>query len=234
MQILLFRFGKAALRAGMLSMTPGSLCLYLKGERFYKMLEYMEQKYGKSFTVLEPCAGQFGKDYFMFLVRENKSGAEGILVRAVKKEDKWIYQDNYLAYLLKEQIEQQIKGIAKPVFGECRVFYKIPNMVFPKEFTADMEPESFLKCPWSMIKIYLYIEVCSENKREQMNKFCSLLQEKEYLAGGVVSWPSDENNYQKITGENFSGAAYAGYQHEAEVVFSIREKNVPVYLKWKE
>lgn len=234
MQILSFRFLKAALWAGIVSIALGSLCLYLKRERVNKMLEYMEQKYGESFTALGPYAGQFGKEYSMLMVREDKSRIDGILVRAAEKGGKCLYQDNYLAYLLKEQIEQHMRELAEPIFGECKVFYKIPDMVFPVEFTADMEPEAFLKSPWSMVSIYLYIKEDSANRREQMEQFCSLLGEKQYLAGGVVSWPLDEADYQKITGKNFIRAAYIGYQYEAEAVFSVRDKTAPIYLKWKE
>lgn len=234
MQILLFSFKKAAMWLGCICIVLGSLCLYLKGENENKMLEYMKQKYKESFTELETYGGQFGKDYSMLRIKGDKFKADGILVRKAGKDGQYLYQDNYLAYLLREQIEQRMKELAEPVFGACKVFYKIPEIVFPAEFSADMELENFLKHSWSMIRIYLYIKDDSLKKNDQMEKFCMLLKEKEYLAGGVISWSLNENYYHKITRVNFIRAAYAGYQYRAEVIFSIKGKNAQACLKWKE
>ena len=195
------------------------------------MLEYMEQKYETAFTKQESYGGQFGKNYSMLKVRCSEVKADGILVR---EGSKVIYQDNYLAYLLKEQIEEHIKELAEQVFGACKVFYKIPEMVFPIETSADMKIEDLLKSSWAMVRIYLYIKESPLDKKKCVKKFCMLLQEKEYLAGGLISWPLDGENYQKITGDNFIRAAYAGYQYGTEVIFSLKDKNASAHLKWKE
>lgn len=214
-------------------MALGSLCLYQKGEA-KQMLKYMEQKYKEPFTATELYGGQFGKDYSMLKVKSGRSKTDGILVRAVKEECGYIYQDNYLAYLLREQIEQQMKMLAKPVFGECKVFYKIPEMVFPAEFPAEMEMEAFLKSPWSMVKIYIYVRKESPDIKEQVDQFLAALQEKGYRTGGVVSCPLDEKSYRMITRENFTRDIYLGYQYVAEVIFSMDEKGNLAYMEWKE
>ena len=198
------------------------------------MLEYMEQKYETAFTKQESYGGQFGKNYSMLKVRCSGVKADGILVRKVWEGSKVIYQDNYLAYLLKEQVEEHIKELAEQVFGACKVFYKIPEMVFPIETSADMKIEDLLKSSWAMVRIYLYIKESPLDKKKCVKKFCMLLQEKEYLAGGLISWPLDGENYQKITGDNFIRAAYAGYQYGTEVIFSLKDKNASAHLKWKE
>ena len=194
----------------------------------------MEQKYETAFTKQESYGGQFGKNYPMLKVRCSEVKADGILVRKVWEGSKVIYQDNYLAYLLKEQIEEHIKELAEQVFGACKVFYKIPEMVFPIETSADMKIEDLLKSSWAMVRIYLYIKESPLDKKKCVKKFCMLLQEKEYLAGGLISWPLDGENYQKITGDNFIRAAYAGYQYGTEVIFSLKDKNASAHLKWKE
>lgn len=231
--MLLFKLKMAALCIGITIMALGSLCLHREGET-KQMLKYMEQKYKEPFTATEPYAGQFGKDYSMLKVKSGNSKTDGILVRAVKEESGYIYQDNYLAYLLRDQIEQQMKILAKPVFGECKVFYKIPEMVFPAEFPADMEMEAFLKSPWSLIKIYIYVRKGSSNIDNQLDQFLAALQEKGYLIGGVVSCPLDEESYRMITRENFTRDIYLGYQYAAEVIFSMDEKGNLAYMEWKE
>ncbi len=202
-----------------------------KGEREH-MLAYMEQKYGEAFASAEAWGGQFGKDYTMLRVRSCSSGREGILVRASGKEPR-VYQDNYLAYLLKEEIQQKLKALAVPVFGSCKVFYRIPELVFPQEFPADMEVDAFLRHPGSMVKIYIYVRKLPKDGQRQVEDFFALLQEQGYVIGGVISYPADENMYGMITEENFRGDIYQGYQSIAEAVFSMDEKGKPIYLEWK-
>lgn len=233
MQILLFKLKMAALWIGLIIMALGSLCLHQKGE-MEQMLEYMERKYKEPFTALEPYAGQFGKPYSMLKVKSSCSKTDGILVRAVKEENGYVYQDNYLAYLLREQIEQQVKIIAKPVFGECKVFYKIPEMVFPADFPADMKMDVFLKNPYSMVRIYLYIRKDSPDMKEQLEQFLTALQEKGYLIGGVISCPLDEKSYRMITRANFTRDVYLGYQYKTEAIFSMDVEGNLAYLEWKE
>lgn len=209
------------------------LILFACGKREREnMLAYMEQKYGEAFAPAEAWGGQFGKDYTMLRVRSCKGGGEGIMVRASGKEPR-IYQDNYLAYLLKEEIQQKLKELAVPVFGSCKVFYRIPELVFPQDFPADMDVDAFLRHPGSMVKIYIYVKGLPKDGEKQVEDFFALLQEQQYVIGGVISYPADEKMYGMITEENFRGDIYQGYQSIAEAVFSMDEKGKPIYLEWK-
>lgn len=196
------------------------------------MLAYMEQKYGEPFRAMEPYGGQFGKDYTMLRVRAVKRKEEGILVRAWGREET-VYQDNYLAYLLREDIEQRLSVPAEAAFGKCRVFYRIPELVFPADFPADMDVDAFLRHPQSQIKVYIYVRNFPQKVRKQAEYFFSLLKKEGYVLGGVLSYPADEEMYEMITEENFTGDIYQGYQSAAEAVFSMNEKGEVVYLEWK-
>lgn len=202
-----------------------------KGEKD-KMLLYMEQKYGEPFQVMEPYAGQLGKEYTMIRVRSMNKNKEGILVRASGKE-RQVYQDNYLAYLLKSEIEQRLKETADSVFGSCKVFYKIPELVFPEEFPADMDVDAFLKHPQSKVRIYIYVKRYPDHVQEQIDCFFERIKQKGYVIGGVISYPLEEEMYRMITEENFKGDIYQGYQSRTEAVFSMDEKGELMYLEWK-
>lgn len=214
-----------------MAVLAGSLYLSRKGEE-NQMLDYMERKYGEAFSETETYAGQFGKDYTMLKVRSQKRQIGEILVRASGK-DKIVYQDNYLAYLLRDEIEQRIRDIAEPVFGKCKVFYKIPEQVFPEEFPADMEADVFLRHPQSMVRVYIYVRYPPKDRLEQFDKFFLALRAEQYIVGGVISYPADREMYAMITEDNFTGDIYQGYQCLAEAVFSMSEKGELAYLEWK-
>ncbi|MDE7330735.1 MAG: hypothetical protein K2O16_00620 [Lachnospiraceae bacterium] len=209
----------------------GSLYLCRKGEDD-KMLEYMERKYGETFMVIETYAGQFGKDYTMLKVRSRRIWTEEILVRASGRE-KTVYQDNYLAYLLRDKIEQRMREMAEPVFGECKVFYKIPRQVFPSDYPAYMEADAFLQRPQSMVRVYVYVKNGDKDRQKQFEQFFASLRQQEYILGGVISYPADEGMYEMITAKNFQRDIYQGYQYMEEAVFSMGEKGELAYLEWK-
>ena len=197
------------------------------------MLDYMKEKYGEDFADEEVCAGQTGKAYTMRRMHSKSRPDESVLVRAMGREEV-VFQDNYLAYLLKEEIEKTIEEIAEEVFGECKVFYKIPELVFPPEFPADMEVDAFLRHPLSMVKIYVYVKDSPLDRQRQMDAFLTALCRENYVIGGAVSYPAGEEMYEMITAEHFMGDVHQGYKSMAEVVFSLKEGGAPAYLRWKQ
>lgn len=234
MPTLLFRRKIAALRIIIIVIVlAGSLSLYLKGEKV-GMLDYMERKCGESFTAMESYAGQLGKDYTMLKVQSRRRKTGGILVRAVNDNGKIIYQDNYLAYLLKNQIEQRIMALAEPIYGECKVFYKIPEMVFPEKFPAAMDVDAFLRHPDSMVRMYFYIRNISSDKQSQLDRLLAAFNRQGYIIGGVISYPVDEKRYRIISEDNFTRDTYLGYQYDSEAIFSMDENGNQAYLEWKE
>ena len=196
-----------------------------------RMLDYMKEKYGEEFVDEEAYGGQLGKAYVMRRVHSISRPKDSVLVRAMGEEEE-IFQDNYLAYLLRDEIEERMKGLATEVFGECKVFYKIPELVFPSEFSADMEVDAFLRHPLSMVRIYVYVKDCPLDRQRQADDFLSTLSKEGYLIGGVISYSAGEEMYEMITADNFVGDIYHGYRREAEAVFSMKKRKELSYLRW--
>lgn len=226
--------------------------LFLTGkERKAGMLDYMKKKYGEDFVDGEACGGQFGKAYGMRRVYSVRYPEKGVLVRVTGEEGE-VFQDNYLAYLLQDEIEECMKSIAGEAFGECKVFYKIPELVFPAEFPADMNVDAFLKYPLSMVRIYIYVKDSASNnsplnnsfvagslpadssleRQAQIDAFLTALSGKGYVIGGVISYPAGEEMYEMITENNFAGDIYHGYKSRAEAVFSMKRGGELSYLRW--
>ena len=174
-------------------------------------ITYMEEKYGETFSLVGPWNGQFGKDYSMFELRSSQSPDERILVRRMKMEEREIYQDNYIAIILKSQIETRIKMMAEQTFGKCTVVYQIPELVFPEYFTADTSAEDVLKESASMVKVTICLQEWEENKEEQVKAFLYEVRKQGYILGGTISFLSGQ-----------------------EVIFSLDKDGNVRYLEWKE
>lgn len=175
-----------------------------------KMLAYMEEKYGESFSPLGPFNGQFGKEYAMLEVKSQTGPQEGILIRRIQTREQECYQDNYLAFILKESLEKSIKAAAEGTLGKCRVNYRVPELVFPAEFSPEMTAEEFLLNPLSMVKVVIVSEENRTDPAEVTDAFLESMKERGYCIGGAILFPDGQ-----------------------KAVFSIGEEGTLKYLEWR-
>ena len=210
-------------------------CVMSKDYERNKMMSYMGCKYGEKFDFLESYAGQAGKNYSMILVRSREHKERTALVRLSEKNGKRYYEDNYLAWVLRDELEQTEGDFARQCFGECKIYYKIPEFVFPFYFKADMTPEEFLRNPCSMPQFYIYLQA-GEPEREEWEKklqiFRNLNAEKGYKIRGTLSFAASARDYEMINPENFAGSDYETYEAYDELLFSMDEKGNFRYMRW--
>lgn len=216
MRTLLYRAAAGILLAVVIMGVTG--CARSREEQ---MLVYMEEKYGESFEMIGSYAGQIGKDYTMALVRSFNRPQDQALVRLTHRKEEEVYQDNYLAYLLKEKIEAVLLEDASEIYGECKVIYKVPYLVFPETFGPDMGAEAFLKQKEAGVQIFIYPKSGCENQIRNQEAFEMRIRQKGYRISGVVSYPKSEEMYQRISGRNISRDGYLGYEAIAESTFFV-------------
>lgn len=207
--------------------------VYAGKEKAELMLDYMKNKYGEDFVDEEAWAGQIGKAYTMRRMHSISCPEESVLVRTMGEEEV-VFQDNYLACLLREEIEERLRVPAEEAFGECKVFYRIPELVFPPDFPADMEVDAFLRHPLSMVRIYVYARNSHSDRQGQLDAFLKALAGEGYVVGGVVSYPAGEEMYEMITADNFMGACYQGYVSREEALFSTCKDGGLFSFRWRE
>lgn len=66
---------------------------------------------------------------------------------AKKVDGQYIFRDNYMKYVLKEDIEAYVHDIAEKYFGKCKAFLRFSNYrrCLPESFPTDATAEDFLK-----------------------------------------------------------------------------------------
>lgn len=223
-----------AAAAGMLFLGTAGCGMYKKNERS-EMLSYLKDKYGETFDFVESYAGEAGKSYSMLLASSRKHPERKVLVRQSGRGGRRCFQDNYLAWILRQELEKKEGEMAKSCFGECKVYYRIPLFVFPPEFGAGMSVDEFLKNPLSMAQFYIYPASVSGSEKDweqRLDEFVRQNAECGYKVRGTVSLPECERDYEGITQENFAGSDYEGYEAMAELVFSMDERGGLRYRRW--
>ena len=200
-----------------------------------KMLSYMKSKYGEEFIYVETYAGQYGSNYTMILVQNKDNPEKTALVRLSEREGRRRYEDNYLARLRKEELEQKIGELARRSFGECKIYYKLPDFVFPTWFKAEMSADEFLRSPYSMAQFYIY-PMDTEGSREQweakMEEFRSLNVLEGYQIRGTLSLPKERKDYEMISEDTFVSSDYEGYRARDELSFSMDKNGDFRYVRW--
>ena len=197
------------------------------------MLGYMEKKYKEHFAMVGSYGGQIGKDYAMVRVKSRNRPNDLALVRITYEKSRNVYQDNYLGFLLKEEIEAVIQERAEEIFGECKVFYKVPHLVFPPSFGPEMDAEEFLKHPDSMVQMFIYPKEGAEQGKDDLVRFAKLLYEKGYCIKGILSYPKNEEMYQMVLKGQYFRDGFAGYRAANEAAFAMNEDGSFRYVKWK-
>lgn len=130
-----------------------------------QLLSHMQEKYGESFEIAEPYAGQFGKAYTSYILESKRYPDEKVLARIRENSGNYDIEDNYIAILLKKDLEKVVEELAVNVWGECNVTYQVPVQVFPEYFDTGMEPEAFLKDSASNPKFFI-VPVNRKSKRD--------------------------------------------------------------------
>lgn len=202
-----------------------------------RMLSYMKEKYGEEFEFVEDYGGQPGQDYRMILAASRHNPERKALVRLVREGGATSFSDNYLAFLLKEELEERIGASAESCFGTCKVYYKIPEFVFPSEFGPDMSAGQFLGDSRSMAQFYIYPQKTGGSRtewEERLDDFGKRNAGSGWQIRGTVSLARERKDYEMITEENFVRSDYAGYEAAAELVFSMEENGGFRYKRWME
>lgn len=88
-------------------------------------------------------------------VYSDKLPKEFIQVYRYAKKD---FQDNYMSYLFREEIEPLVHDIAEPLFGECKVFMAISNFPVKGNLSRDATLSDYLNNSSPMDKLFLFIK----------------------------------------------------------------------------
>jgi len=135
-------------------------CMFIQnGNSIYKqMVEYMEEKYGEEFTFIEATGTNKikGSSQREATVSTERFPREQISVMADKDEDgNYYFRDNYVSFLLRDEIEKLLTEIAAPIYKDCKVIFDANTPVYPEETGKEITMDEYIK--WGSLNIYIYM-----------------------------------------------------------------------------
>lgn len=160
---------------------------YLRGAQ-----KYLKKKYNEEF---EGLYGYYSMGYVMLLSPKANPNWK-VAVEYEKKYGRVIFHDNYVAFQLKPEIEQMLREIAKPIYGECKVY------VQPSRFSLDdsWNKESNLLdyISWGTFDVSLFVFDGIDQKEEKFRRFLDSSLEHKFKMVGVHIYHMTKEEFDKV------------------------------------
>ena len=148
---------------------------------------YMQQKYGEKFE------SEYIYDGGVY-VHPKSNPYRHVVVDVENKDGMTYFHDNYVGYLKKAELEKYIYELAKPIYGECKVYIHTYGFSLDDSFNKDTDLMTYVSNGNYALDIFTYEN--AENMETELNKTCSIFIENK-LECNVI-------NVTYITQENFS------------------------------
>ena len=140
-------------------------CMTITQEDYLREAEkYMKKKYGEKFK-----AKAYGDGYTLYVTPVNHPEWEVTVTFPKAKLWNVEFQDNYVAFLLKDELESEVKKIATEVYGDCKVFCEPMGIKLPKEWNRDTTLEEYNTKNISVL--FLFVGGDGGNKERDVTAF---------------------------------------------------------------
>lgn len=168
------------------------------------LLDYLSNRYpDDTFTVSsnQLDTGNNTPEEFFLHFRSEKYPDEGIIAWRKKVDGQYIFSDNYMKYVLKEDIEAYVHDIAEKYFGECKVFVDFSNyrQCLPESFPTDATAEDYLKTGQDCYFL-VYVSpghISLQDAREELKNYKSELEKCEFEnIGSAVYIVNDAESFK--------------------------------------
>ena len=166
-----------------------------------KIISYMEDRYGNTFTYEGETNGMLGSSAFTAKLSCPDYPDMTILASFVSRDGEEYYSDNYLAVSYHEDAERAIEEAAGQVLENCRLFLAEPDLTMSIENPEEYTLEDYLSDPLAFKSVWI---MTSDEVDEEV--FQALVQEfsrENISVNGVLAVPSDPCDTVEMTKESF-------------------------------
>ena len=172
-----------------------------------QMVQYMESKYGESFTFLEYTGGKFGDSTFNGFVSSETFPDAKIFVTGDSKNP-GVFSDNYVAFLQNEAACKILQDLAGEVDSRWKVFCTPETVGLPMD--RETSALEYLQNGAALVTLFLPSGESQEQCDAQMEQFRQKLWEKSIRADMTVFLRSDDT-LAGINRDNYRSESTGSY-----------------------
>ena len=165
---------------------------------------YMQKKYGEKFE------GEYVYEYSVYV--HPKSKPEWHVVVDFESEGGLTsFHDNYVGYLKKEELEKYIYELAKPIYGECKVFIEPHGFGLDDNWNKDTDMKMYAEKGNYTTEIMTIDDASNIEKKFKilLDKF----EDEKLLSNAILVTYIAENDFKNLREQ------YIDYIHNSEKFF---------------
>ena len=165
-------------------------CMFKKNEPSVEeqVKKYMKDKYNEEFKVLGGGTEGWNASETEIYVSSEKFPDERIMIRRGKNSGEMI--DNYVSYLMRDKIEEVMKGIVSPIYPKSKVFYNVERS--PLAGTdPKMNVDEYIKYAGASLILCVIDADYETNKEKKIEQLRLKFKEKQYITNLTVYYVLD-------------------------------------------
>lgn len=214
---------------------PVALAVCLGGcmSRSKKIISYMEERYGTTFTYAGETNGIFGNRAFTARLNCPDYPDQVILASCAEQgeDGKEVYADNYMAVRFHDGAFQKIDETIGQVFEDYRLFFRVPDVLMVIEEPEGYTQEDYLADPnaFKSIRILTGNEVDETSFQALMSAF----EDAGISVKGLVAVPENPSEPGAIGEEDVDSFLAGPDRVRVQVNFDL-ENGTLTYEKWRQ
>ena len=152
--------------------------LMLTREDYMNAVEYyMQKKYGEKFE------GEYIVDNSIYV--HPKANPYWHAVVEIENDGMMTYfQDNYVGYLKKAELEKYIYELVKPIYGDCKVYTQPYGFSLDDSFNKDTDMMTYVSN--SDYTTCIFTDKNAENREEDFRKVCEIFVDKNLQTNSLM------------------------------------------------
>ena len=200
------RAGRIALFCAVLFLTVLSVGGCIGKPNTKKMLQnYMESRYPDDvFQTERYDFASYDDEYYITgeYFSSNKIPTGEICAYCRKENGQWIFEDNYMMLMAKDEIEEGFQKLAEDTFGPCKVYLHYANLFISSGEPVTTDADAILNLCKAELVIYLSPESSLDGDlKSKTGEFHQkLVKDGKYMVFGTVWTVDSEDYYNQLSG----------------------------------
>ena len=150
---------------------------------------YMQKKYGEEFE------GEYVYEGSVYVHPKSKSEWH-VVVDFESEGGLTSFHDNYVGYLKKEELEKYISELAKPIYGECKVYTQPYDFSLDDSFNRDTDIMTYVNRGNYITCIFTYKK--ATNIEKDFRKVCDIFLDKNLQTNRLLVTYFTKEDFDKL------------------------------------
>lgn len=196
-----------------------------------RIVSYMEERYGKTFTYTGEVNGTFGSRSYTARLSCPEEPEAVILASYREQDGEEYYADNYPAVRFHDDALQKIEEAVRQVYADYQIFFRIPDILLTIEDPDAYTLEDYLADPLAFKSVHLL--VCEEVDETSFQALMRAFADASISIKGLVAVPKNPSEAVVVSEETVDDFLADPDRVQTQVNFTV-ENGTLTNEKWRQ